>query len=57
MSDYEFPSLCNHRNAAIMGLVCRLLAGKERCNLSNFVLILSLISQGDHRDFMIMTLL
>ena len=36
MSDSKFPSLCNRRNAAIMGLVCRLLAGEGRGNLSTF---------------------
>jgi len=28
MNDSKFPSLCDRRNAAIMGLVCRLLAGE-----------------------------
>jgi len=36
MSDSKFPSLHDRRNAAIMGLVCRLLAGEGRGNLSTF---------------------
>ena len=36
MSDSKFTSLCDCRNAAIMGLVCRLLSGEERGNLLTF---------------------
>ena len=32
-----FPPLLHHRNAAIIGLVCRLLAGEGRENLHYFV--------------------
>ena len=36
MSSSTFPSLYNRRSAAIIGLVCRLLAGEGRGNLSTF---------------------
>ena len=36
MSSSTFPSLYNRRSAAILGLVCRLLAGEGRDNLSTF---------------------
>ena len=54
MSDSKFTSLGDCRNAAIMGLVCRLLAGKGRGNLSIFCP--SFVSNIT-RDFTIMTLL
>ena len=36
MSSSKFSSLCNRRNAAIMGLVCHLLAGEGQGNLLTF---------------------
>ena len=36
MSDSKFTSLCDRRNATIMGLVCRLLSGEGRGNLPTF---------------------
>ena len=36
MSSSTFPSLYSRRSAAILGLVCRLLAGEGRGNLSTF---------------------
>ena len=36
MSSFTFPSLYNRRSAAILGLVCWLLAGEGRSNLSTF---------------------
>ena len=57
MSDSKFPSLRNRRNTAVMDLVFQPLAGEGRGNLLTFPLILSPIPQGDHRDFMIITLL
>ena len=37
MSSSIFPSLCNHTNAAIMGLVCQLLAGEGQGKFGNLL--------------------
>ena len=36
MCGFTFPSLTNHRNASILGLTCRLLAGEGHGNLQSF---------------------
>ena len=37
MCRFTFPPLTNRRNALILGLTCRLLAGEGRGNLQTFV--------------------
>ena len=36
MCGFTFPHLTNHRNASILGLTCRLLAGEGRSSVQSF---------------------